>query len=100
SVASDSATVAVMDDSPASSPAATASFDTCDDACCPACSSDVADGEIPVVQAGIFNSDAFLSRVAPWLTPLGGLILVSAHLLNRRFGCLCGCCETNASAEA
>lgn len=29
---------------------------------------------------------------APWLTPIGGLLLVSAHLLNRRFGCLCGCC--------
>lgn len=34
-----------------------------------------------------------LSRIAPWLTPIGGLILVAAHLLNRRFGCLCGCCD-------
>lgn len=33
-----------------------------------------------------------LSIVAPWITPLGGLILVVAHLLNRRYGCLCGCC--------
>ena len=31
---------------------------------------------------------------ARWLTPLGGIVLVAAHLLNRRFGCLCGCCET------
>ena len=29
---------------------------------------------------------------APWLTPVGGLLLVSAHLMNRRYGCLCGCC--------
>ena len=29
---------------------------------------------------------------APWLTPIGGLLLVSAHLMNRRYGCLCGCC--------
>jgi hypothetical protein len=33
-----------------------------------------------------------LSMLAPWITPFGGLILVSAHLLNRRYGCLCGCC--------
>lgn len=36
---------------------------------------------------------AFLTRMAPWLTPLGGLFLVAAHLLNHRFGCLPGCCE-------
>ena len=33
-----------------------------------------------------------LSMLAPWLTPTGGLILVSAHLLNRRYGSLCSCC--------
>lgn len=33
-----------------------------------------------------------LSTLAPWITPFGGLLLVSAHLLNRRHGCLCGCC--------
>ena len=39
------------------------------------------------------NTDkGLLSTLAPWLTPFGGLLLVSAHLLNRRFGCLCGCC--------
>jgi len=31
--------------------------------------------------------------LAPWITPVGGLLLVSAHLCNRRFGCLCGCCN-------
>lgn len=33
-----------------------------------------------------------LSTLAPWITPFGGLMLVSAHLLNRRYGCACGCC--------
>ena len=35
---------------------------------------------------------SLLSILAPWITPLGGLLLVSAHLLNRRHGYLCGCC--------
>jgi len=38
------------------------------------------------------ESKGLLSVLAPWITPLGGLILVCAHLLNRRYGCLCGCC--------
>ena len=33
-----------------------------------------------------------LAILAPWMTPFGGLVLVSAHLLNRRFGCSCSCC--------
>jgi len=33
-----------------------------------------------------------LATLAPWITPFGGLLLVAAHLLNRRYGCLCGCC--------
>ncbi len=37
-----------------------------------------------------------LSVLAPWITPFGGLLLVSAHLLNRRYGCLCGCCGSNS----
>jgi hypothetical protein len=35
---------------------------------------------------------AGFSGLAPWFTPVGGLLLVSAHLMNRRYGCLCGCC--------
>jgi len=37
-----------------------------------------------------------LSRLAPWITPFGGLLLVSAHLMNRRYGCSCGCCGSNS----
>ena len=42
-------------------------------------------------------SSQILTRLAPWLTPLGGIVLVIAHLLNRRYGCLCGCCDPEAS---
>lgn len=39
-----------------------------------------------------------LTRLAPWVTPLGGMLLVVAHLMNRRFGCLCGCCGPDAES--
>ncbi|MEC8338833.1 MAG: MerC domain-containing protein [Planctomycetota bacterium] len=29
------------------------------------------------------------AMIAPWITPIGGLLLVVAHLLNHRFACLC-----------
>ena len=41
-----------------------------------------------------------LSTLAPWITPFGGVLLVSAHLLNRRYGCLCGCCGPDSSPDA
>lgn len=33
-----------------------------------------------------------LTQFTPWVTPIGGIFLVAAHLLNRRFGCACRCC--------
>ena len=49
----------------------------------------------------------FLSAamIAPWITPLGGLLLVVAHLLNHRFACLCcrgekPCASKTEAAEA
>ena len=36
-----------------------------------------------------------LKTLTPWITPIGGVILVCAHLMNKRYGCRCGCCETN-----
>ncbi len=89
----------------------------CEDACCEHCAAEeaiaaeaLAATEAPaageslastaetsssVTQASIapLPSSGFLSAIAPWLTPVGGIVLVVAHLLNRRFGCLCGCCE-------
>ena len=47
-----------------------------------------------------FVAPNFLANWAPWITPLGGMLLVSAHLLNRRYGCLCGCCETKPASKA
>ena len=44
------------------------------------------------------NEKSLLSTLAPWITPFGGILLVAAHLLNRRYGCLCGCCPPPASA--
>ena len=38
------------------------------------------------------ESADWLSTLAPWLTPFGGLLLVSAHLVNRSCGS-CSCCE-------
>jgi hypothetical protein len=71
-------------------------FDASDTEC--ACA-DCADCE---TEASVDGDDPtekdLLATLAPWITPFGGLLLVSAHLLNRRYGCLCGCCEPNASA--
>lgn len=44
------------------------------------------------VDGGAKQQVSGFAGFAPWFTPVGGLLLVSAHLLNRRYGCLCGCC--------
>lgn len=51
-----------------------------------------------VIQASFPGSD-FLAPYAPWITPIGGILLVCAHLLNRRYGCRCGCCESPATSS-
>ena len=33
------------------------------------------------------------SSFVPWITPLGGLLLVVAHLTNRQYSRSCSCCE-------
>jgi len=88
--------------------------EACTDECCPLCASeDVVDeakeSEQAALAAGLTSTNfasvvpsgvsQLGSRVAPWLTPLGGIVLVIAHLLNRRFGCLCGCCENESVTE-
>ncbi|MEL7497628.1 MAG: MerC domain-containing protein [Planctomycetota bacterium] len=42
------------------------------------------------------TSTSWLAMLGPWITPLGGLVLVTAHLLNRRLACLCGCCQPSS----
>jgi len=102
-----------------------ASAEVCTEACCadaankPAANQNVASKD---VEAGVANdgavagprvalagvslaalptqSSAFsqlISRIVPWLTSIGGIVLVVAHLLNRRYGCLCGCCDADVS---
>ena len=84
-------------------PAAMASVDatTADDGCehcehCEGCQSE--DAVASAESTTVVSSDAseekgeLLSTLAPWITPFGGFLLVGAHLLNRRYGCLCGCC--------
>ena len=72
-----------------------------DGACadCDHCQS-LAEVESQEMSSGIIDepeSDKdLLSSLAPWVTPFGGLLLVSAHLMNRRCGYLCGCCGSNS----
>ncbi|MEM8864410.1 MAG: MerC domain-containing protein [Planctomycetota bacterium] len=85
---------------------------TCTDANCPHCESEslAASSEVaasspaslaasPLAPPSL-SSSPWSARIAPWLTPLGGIVLVSAHLLNRRYGCQCGCCGVESSDEA
>jgi hypothetical protein len=58
-----------------------------------ACHGDLEPGESAITAAPKVDQEKdMLATLAPWITPFGGLLLVSAHLLNRRYGCLCGCC--------
>lgn len=90
-------------------PAAASTAASCADAGCTLCPSNGAAS--PATGAAALPADlavappttaSWLGRLLPWLTPLGGVVLVSAHLLNRRYGCLCGCCgdaEPEGGAE-
>ena len=68
--------------------------DQCESCCSQAGVVDDETGE-PSVAAATEDEDekGLLSTLAPWITPFGGVLLVSAHLLNRRYGCRCGCCK-------
>ncbi|MEM9943888.1 MAG: MerC domain-containing protein [Planctomycetota bacterium] len=46
--------------------------------------------DTPANQAG--PQKDLLASLAPWITPFGGFLLVTAHLLNRRYGSICKCC--------
>ncbi len=77
----------------------------CTDACCEHCAVEAVDKQATSgestssIVAATVVSPELLPPLAPWLTPLGGVLLISAHLLNRRYGCLCGCCEAEPSAK-
>ncbi|QEG39318.1 MerC domain-containing protein [Roseimaritima ulvae] len=81
----------------------------CTDACCAHCASEAAATDSQPAVAGLglpalptesTASSQLVERIVPWMTPLGGIVLVFAHLLNRRYGCLCGCCEREGAEVA
>ncbi|MFG0290288.1 MAG: MerC domain-containing protein [Rhodopirellula sp. JB044] len=75
---------------------ATEAGTACTDACCEHCAAEQSAQQAvaPPANTETQMSSFFpFAAFGPWITPIGGLFLVVAHLLNRRFGCLCGCCE-------
>jgi len=66
---------------------------TCTDICCEHCAAtEQTSISLTARQSELTGVQAFIAPFAFWITPLGGMLLVSAHLLNRRYGCLRGCC--------
>ncbi len=85
---------------PTATPAASQSVDAeagcleCED--CDACQENST--QLTAGPASVSGDDKdLLSKLAPWITPFGGMLLVTAHLLNRRCGYLCECCEVTAA---
>jgi hypothetical protein len=75
---------------------AAASAESCPDAGCDTCAaSAVAQplvGGTELVKQPT-SAPTWFAPLVPWLTPLGGLVLVFAHLLNHRSGCPNACCQ-------
>jgi hypothetical protein len=75
----------------------------CTDACCPNGESEGRDrNSDPAAASRNLTTisptpSPWGGRIVPWLTPVGGILLVCAHLLNRRYGCLCGCCSSDVA---
>lgn len=74
----------------------------CEDGCCDAKDAGARSNvmrsdqppELPKLNfAGLSFASPMLPSIMPLVTPLGGLLLVCAHLLNRRFDCSCDCCQ-------
>ena len=105
---SDSASIGLATSDPSSNEDSSVATEGCTDACCPLCASESSAAEsedasmTPIATASLPSEPSTFSqlgtRIAPWLTPLGGIVLVIAHLLNRRYGYLCGCCEDGSVA--
>ncbi|QDV12635.1 MerC mercury resistance protein [Rosistilla oblonga] len=89
-----SAAFGMTGDCCASCETATAAATACTDACCSHCATD-ATQQANLVAANTTNANILNvpTWLIPWVTPLGGCLLVCGHLLNRRYGCRCGCCE-------
>lgn len=83
-------------------------------ACCPSCSaescstvatqscSDVGCSSCQVTPSVETVPDSTFSRIAPFVTPLGGVLLVIGHVANRRKACTCQgdvCCMPTIGTE-
>ncbi len=74
---------------------ATTTCEGCSPDCCQANAATETTAEsrqATLVAAPASSSPAWLVTILPWITPLGGVVLVVAHLLNHRSGCQSGCC--------
>lgn len=79
------------------SPATPAAGEACVD--CEQCESSVTAVTEPTITERIGGPKAgndLLATLAPWITPLGGVLLVSSHLMNRSCGNQCSCCTQHA----
>lgn len=71
-----------------------------EEACCPDCESpSEAECVEPTPSASVPKTAGIFGAFLPWITPLGGITLVFAHLVNHRLGCAKGCCPDTATAS-
>lgn len=70
---------------------------SCDAGCCPE-----EDDSVVLAGTGGFLDSDFMALVWLWMTPIGGVILVVAHLTNHRLSgpCKAGCCPTDPDPQA
>ena len=76
----------------------------CTEACCQTEDLESTEREISTDQeiTGESTSTTLATLLGPmkaWITPLGGMVLVSAHLTNRRLTSRCGCCHDQSDSE-
>jgi len=61
--------------------------------CCHGCDHQVTEPMLLNQVAAGVNWGSLWNYFAPWITPLGGVFLVVAHIYNHRFGCHCDQCH-------
>ena len=71
----------------------------CTEACCDAAALAAPPPFSTPPQTSEVATASTLGPFIPWITPLGGLLLVAAHLTNRQFSCRCGCCPKASNAD-
>ncbi|HBE70049.1 MAG TPA: MerC domain-containing protein [Planctomycetaceae bacterium] len=73
----------------------------CTDDDCEHCAAKAAESAADDTQAPSATDEApVLAGFIPWITPLGGLFLIIAHLVNHRLSSACRCCTAKPSTTA